>query len=149
MLQLQTIPHCFRDSGWGRLQFHVMTIAKTGERGEGRRADSSVPLASSQVSPSAHFPLAKANSMTSDCFSLWRTSVLWNAQKAGSRQHSVNSTNHQNNGQIHAKHGSSYCRHPCYRHRSIVFQFKNIYHQNYSSKSFIFNFLFSSPKRLL
>jgi len=47
-----------------------------GERGERRRADNSVPLANSQVSPSAHFPLAKANSMTSDCFSLWRTSVL-------------------------------------------------------------------------
>lgn len=34
MLLLQTISHCFRDSGWARLQFHVMTIAKIKERGE-------------------------------------------------------------------------------------------------------------------
>ena len=119
-----------------------------GERGERRRADNPVPLANSQISPSAHSPLAKANSMTSTA-SAYGEHQSYEMPRKQCQEHLVNSTNHQHNGQMQAKHCGSCCRHPCYRHRSIVFQFKNIYHQNYSSKSFIFNFLFSSPKRLL
>ena len=148
MLQLQTIPHYFRDPHCGRLQFHVITTAKTKERGE--KGEQTI-CTTCQLSDFSSCSLSTGQSKQHDidCFSLRRTSVLRNAQKAGSQEHSVNSTNHQHNGRMQAKHCGSYCRHPCYRHRSIVFQFKNIYHQNYSSKSFIFNFLFSSPKRLL
>lgn len=109
MLQLQTIPHCFRDSGWEASNSTLWQLPR--QRREGRRKESRQFCTTCQLSGFSLCSLSIGQSKQHD---IWLLQLMENVQsyempESRSRQHSVNSSNHQNNGQIHAKHGSSYC----------------------------------------